>query len=102
MLNRDQISPLAEVKKIYIYIYVFITFMSIYMNMMCISYGVIAVACMHPFGLCQAEPGIHRSLDARLSSMQIRVRPHHFPIYLCLNFVYIALCIILHYLSVAH
>ena len=97
MLNRDQISPLAEVKNIYIYIYVFITFMSIYMNMMCISHGVISVACMHPFGLCRAELGIHRSLDARLWVM-----PHHFPIYLCLNFVYIALCVILHYLSVAH
>ena len=76
--------------------------MSIYMNMMCIYYGIISVACMHPFGLCRAEPGIHRSLDAMLSLMQIRVMPHHFSIYLCLNFVYITLCIIFHYLSVAH
>ena len=71
MLNRDQIPPLAEVKNIYIIFLFYITFMSIYMNMMCISYGVISVACMHPFGLCRAEPGIHLSLDARLISMQI-------------------------------
>ena len=30
----------------YIYIYVFIAFMPIYMNMMCISYGVLSVACI--------------------------------------------------------
>ena len=84
----------------HIYIYVFITFMSTYMNMMCISYGVLSA--VHPLGLCRAEPGINRSLDARLGSVQIRVMPHLFSIYLCFNFVYIALCTILHYLSVAH
>ena len=89
---------LAEVKNIYIYIYVFYYFyVNLYEYDMYISWCFIC--CMHPFGLCWAEAGIQCSLDVRLGSVQIRVIPHFFPIYLCVIVVYIALCIYLSHTS---
>ena len=101
MLNRDQI-PLTGRGEEYMHIH--ICFYYFYVNLY--EYDVYIlwcfICCMHLFGLYRAGPGIHCSLDARLGLVQIRVIPHIFSIYLCLNFVCIALCIILHYLSVAH
>ena len=101
MLNRDQIPPTGRGEA---YIHIHICFYYFYVNLY--EYDVYVlwcyICCMHPFGSCRAEPGIHRSLDGRLGSVQIRVIPHLLSIYLCLNFAYIALCIVLHYLSFAH
>ena len=58
VLHRDQIS-LTGRGEVYIHThtYVFIAFMSIYMNVMCISYGVLSVACIH-LVCAWAEPGV--------------------------------------------
>ena len=80
VIYRDQISLTGRSEEhihiyIYIYIYIYICLYYFYVNLH--EYDVYIlwcfICCMHPFGLCQVEPGIQGSLDARLGSVQIRV-----------------------------
>ena len=102
MLNRDQIPPLGRSEE---YIHIHICFYYFYVNLY--EYDVYIlwcyICCMYAsvwfvpgWAKYPSLVGCKAQFDAN------PVMPHHFSIYLCLNFVYIALCIILHYLSVAH
>ena len=125
MLNRNQISLTGRGEE---YIHIHICFYYFYVNLYEYDEYILwcFICCMHPFGLCRADPGpcitnvfatrrknfsqwhrsfqrkllshwlkflrhvaitlviqgpgIHRSLDARLGSVQIRVIPHLFSV----------------------